>query len=315
MSYAIEVDQIVKLYGKRKVIDQISFKVRHGTIHGFLGPNGAGKTTTMKLITGLANFQAGDIRIYGQARNNETEQFHGQLGFLLEDSPLYKDLKVYEYLKFIASMKRVAKKDIDQYVEYCLEVLDIYKVKDRLIGHLSRGFKQRVAIAQAIIHRPKVVILDEPTIGLDPQSMIEIRELILKLKKDHTILLSSHLLHEMSLVCDEITIISDGKILASGTLDELRMRLGQLTLVTMEFKNLSAKFIQFIKGHDSVEVVEENQNEGLHTIKYTSKDGVDIRSDLIKKAVNFDCELVGVYSKQSSLENIFLDVTQREKQL
>ncbi len=311
MSNTIEVDNITKSYGGRKVLDRISFNVKKQSIHGFLGPNGAGKTTTMKIIANLLRPDEGEVRIDGKALNLADKSFHQKIGFLLEVPPLYGDLKVREYLKFIATLKRVSSDQLKSRIDYCVDVLDLAEVENRLIENLSRGFKQRVGIAQAIIHMPEIVLLDEPTIGLDPQTVVEIRNLILKLKEEHTILLSSHLLHEMSLVCDEVTIIGKGKILESGKIEKLRSKINESTEIVFGCFNKNRKFEDFLSHSDMVSDFrcEQNHQETVYLIH--PKQGQEIRAELVTEAVALGVEVSKLEMREKSLEDIFISLTGR----
>ena len=213
----IEVENLTKKYGSQVAVDNLSFRVERGMIYGFLGPNGAGKSTTMNMMTGYIAATSGTVKINGYDILKNPEQAKKSIGYLPELPPVYPDMTVYEYLRFVAELKKVKKNERQVQIEDVMKQTQIEDVKGRLIKNLSKGYKQRVGLAQAIIGYPEVIILDEPTVGLDPKQIIEIRELIRELAKKHTIILSSHILSEVSAVCDHIMIISKGKLVASDT--------------------------------------------------------------------------------------------------
>ena len=213
----IEVENLTKKYGSHVAVDNLSFRVERGMIYGFLGPNGAGKSTTMNMMTGYIAATSGTVKINGYDILKNPEQAKKSIGYLPELPPVYPDMTVYEYLRFVAELKKVKKNERQAQIEDVMKQTQIEDVKGRLIKNLSKGYKQRVGLAQAIIGYPEVIILDEPTVGLDPKQIIEIRELIRELAKKHTIILSSHILSEVSAVCDHIMIISKGRLVASDT--------------------------------------------------------------------------------------------------
>jgi ABC-2 type transport system ATP-binding protein len=306
MNKAIELDNITLDYGTRKILKDISFNVVKGHIHGFLGPNGAGKTTTMKVITKLLTQDSGIVKLFGQNSDEVKTTFNGKIGFLLEDPPLYNDLTVMEYLTFIAKIKKVPREKVSTYINDCIEALDLSTVTNRAIENLSKGFQQRVGIAQAIIHKPDIVILDEPTNGLDPQAMLEVRNLILKLKENHTVLLSSHLLHEMSLVCDEVTIISQGRILASGNLEELKEKIGHTQEITLELLEDCPDFDKELNAFSKLSKVRKNGPLGYLVVPNTSN---EVRHEIVKMAIETSAKLIKIDSKSYTLEDIFLSIT------
>ena len=217
----IEVKNLVKKYGSHLAVDHLNFTVDTGQIYGFLGPNGAGKSTTMNIMTGYLGATEGEVLINGHNILEEPEAAKKCIGYLPEMPPLYTDMKVNEYLRFVAELKKIPKKERQEQIEKVMLMVKIMDVQDRLIKNLSKGYKQRVGLAQAILGFPEIIILDEPTVGLDPKQIIEIRELIRELAKEHTVILSSHILAEIQEVCDYIMIISKGKLVASDTPENL----------------------------------------------------------------------------------------------
>ncbi|MFT6630269.1 MAG: ABC-2 type transport system ATP-binding protein [Bacteriovoracaceae bacterium] len=308
MNKAIEIDNITLKYGNRNILKDISFHVDKGHIHGFLGPNGAGKTTTMKVITKLLTQDSGQVKLFGQDVGDLKSTFNSKIGFLLENPPLYNDLTVMEYLDYIAKIKKVPAQKIKDYINDCVESLDLSSVIDRAIENLSKGFQQRVGIAQAIIHKPEIVILDEPTNGLDPQAMLEVRNLILKLKENHTILLSSHLLHEMSLVCDEVTIISQGKILASGNIDELKEKIGHTQEIYLELLEECPQFEKVINEFPKLSKVKKVNSTKYMLVPNT---GDEVRHEIVKLVNESEAQLIKIDRKKYTLEDIFISITDR----
>lgn len=240
--YAIEVDSLTQKYSEKVILDNISFKVKKNTVHGFLGPNGAGKTTTLKSICGIIPILSGEVRFFGQTVNYEKDDYKYEFGSLIEEPTLYEDMKVKEFLIFICKLYKIEKNQINIIVENVLNKVLISDISNRMIKNLSKGYKQRVAIAAAIVHNPKIIILDEPTVGLDVTAISQMRELILNLKKDHTILISSHIMHEMEILCDEVTLIDNAKVIATKDLSQ-KEELG----FKLSFKNNSNLNLEQIK--------------------------------------------------------------------
>lgn len=216
----IEVEHLVKKYGSLTAVDNLSMKIEPGHIYGLLGKNGAGKTTTMNMVTGYIGATSGSVKVCGHDIFKEAEAAKKEIGYLPEIPPLYTDMSVYEYLDFCAELKGIGKKERDEHIVDVMEKAGISEMEHRLIRNLSKGYKQRVGLAQAILGNPSIIILDEPTVGLDPVQMIEMRDLIKELGKDHTVILSSHILSEVSAVCDYIYIIDHGKLVADFAMDE-----------------------------------------------------------------------------------------------
>lgn len=308
--YAIEVDKISKLFGDSHAIKNLSFKVEQGHIHGLLGPNGSGKTTTMRIIAKLLSSDEGQVFINESCLLNYTSALYKDIGILLEEPPLYSDMYVEEYLRFVIKLKGVDSSVHDEYVKSTLEQLDLLEVRNRIIGNLSRGFKQRVGIAQAIVHKPSIVILDEPTIGLDPQSVVEIRNLILKLKGQHTILLSSHLLHEMSLVCDEVTILSKGVVLESGSIENIQSKISQRFKINISTQRYSFEFETFLnqlEGAESVKVFKDEVGENKFQVSLSNHK--EQRPLIAAEVYKQELGLLEMSQEAISLEDIFMKVT------
>lgn len=306
---SIIIDSITKVYGNRKAVDELSFKVKKGSIHGFLGPNGAGKTTTMKMIAGVIPPTSGKIYINGNNVQENLLKIKSSLGVLLENPPLYKDMEVREYLKFVCKLHNVTKDKITEYLDYAIEKLDLKDVENRLIGNLSKGYKQRVGVAQAIVFQPEIVILDEPTVGLDPNSVIEMRDLIKELAEDHTVLLSSHLLHEVGLICDEVTIIKDGILQTTGSMSKLSEHIRQRNMILATVKSWSDQNTLDLKEISGVENIDVTKKEKNHLLKIYLNNTHDPRDEISKYIVVQNLGLLEFTQESIDLEKIFLEVT------
>ena len=260
----IEVKNLVKRYGDHTAVDHLSFQIEKGKIYGFLGPNGAGKSTTMNMITGYIASTEGQVIINGHDILEEPEEAKKCIGYLPEQPPLYFDMTVLEYLKFAADLKKIPKDKRASMVEEVMEMVKIADMKNRLIKNLSKGYRQRVGLAQAILGYPEVIILDEPTVGLDPKQIIEIRSLIMDLKKKHTVILSSHILSEVSAICDYVLIISHGKLVASDTPDNLGKLAAGSNNLTMLIKGSVTEIrqgLEEIEGIKSISLTEDRQQK------------------------------------------------------
>lgn len=312
----IEVTNLTKKYGNHTAVDHLSFQVEKGQIYGFLGPNGAGKSTTMNMITGYLAATEGTITIHGIDMQKEPEEAKKCIGYLPELPPVYMDMTVLEYLNFVAELKKVPKTQRKAQIAEIMEMTRITDKKDRLIKNLSKGYRQRVGLAQAIVGYPEVLILDEPTVGLDPKQIIEIRELIRKLGENHTIILSSHILSEVSAVCDHIMIISKGKLVASDSPEGLQ----KLTAGTMELKLcIKGSFEaaeQAISGLEMVESVQKLSDQDVECVNVvvTTKEHADIREALFYALAEAKLPIMEMSHTQKSLEDIFLELTKEDAQ-
>ena len=314
----IEVKNLVKRYGDHIAVDHLSFHVDKGQIYGFLGPNGAGKSTTMNIMTGYIASTEGEVLIDGHNILEEPEKAKKCIGYLPEQPPLYFDMTVGEYLKFAADLKKIPKNERKDQVEDVMEMVGITQMKDRLIKNLSKGYKQRVGLAQAILGYPDIIILDEPTVGLDPKQIIEIRSLIKKLSEKHTIILSSHILSEISAVCDYVMIINHGKLVASDTTENLeKMTLGSNTL-ELTVKGTKDAVENLLEGMEEIQSLEWNskeKNEEEGTVSFTIKteEKVDIREKLFYMMADNKMPILNMHSTKISLEDVFLELTENEK--
>ena len=315
----IEVKNLVKRYGDHLAVDHLSFHVDKGQIYGFLGPNGAGKSTTMNIMTGYIASTEGEVLIDGHNILEEPEKAKKCIGYLPEQPPLYFDMTVGEYLKFAADLKKIPKNQRKDQIEDVMEMVGITQMKDRLIKNLSKGYKQRVGLAQAILGYPDIIILDEPTVGLDPKQIIEIRSLIKKLSENHTIILSSHILSEISAVCDYVMIINHGKLVASDTTENLeKMTLGSNTL-EVTVKGTKEAVENLLEGMEEIQSLEWNRkekNEEEGTVSFTIKteEKVDIREKLFYLMADSRMPILNMQSTRISLEDIFLELTENEKE-
>lgn len=309
----IEVKNLSKHYGSKKAVDNISFTANEGEILGFLGPNGAGKSTTMNILTGYISCTEGQALIDGIDILENPIEAKSHIGYLPEQPPLYLDMTVKEYLCFIYDLKKCKLPRNTHLKEIC-ELVKIDNVYNRIIKNLSKGYKQRVGLAQALIGNPSVLILDEPTVGLDPNQIIEIRSLIKKLGQKHTLILSSHILSEVQAVCDKIVVINQGKIVADDTADNLSKSLSADHKLLARIDGPRDEIIKVIKGISGVEkVVADTQREkGVYEYNIEAQEGVDIRRDLFKRMAERNWYIVGLRSSELSLEDIFLRLTAGE---
>ena len=307
----IEVRNLVKKYGNNVAVDHLNFTVEQGQIYGFLGPNGAGKSTTMNIMTGYLGATEGEVLINGYDILKEPEMAKKSIGYLPELPPLYTDMTVIEYLTFVAELKKIKKAERQVAIEEVIQLVQIDDMINRLIKNLSKGYRQRVGLAQAILGYPEVIILDEPMVGLDPKQIIEMRELIRELAKDHTVILSSHILAEVREVCDHVMIISKGKLVASDTPENLeKMLSGNKTIIVEaeESKETVEAVLQGIEGELTWEIREA---DGITYVLIHADETIG-RKEIFKAFTNADCSLVTLREEKASLEAIFLEVTEEE---
>jgi len=313
----IEVKNLTKIYGQHHAVDGISFKVEEGEILGFLGPNGAGKTTTMNILTGYISATSGEVLINGIDVLDRPEEAKRNIGYLPEFPPLYMDMTVSEYLDFVSKIKNISDVERHEAIEAVMAVTRIEDMKNRLVGNLSKGYKQRVGLAQAILGTPKVLILDEPTVGLDPKQIIEIRNLIKNLGKKHTVILSSHILSEVSAVCDRVVIINKGSIVASDTPDNLSKQLqgaNKLQIRVAAPEKQAMRIVRDIPGITNVQYQAEKE-KGTSDIIVESAEDVDIRKIVFNGMAKANCPLLIMRPLELSLEDIFLKVTHLDKEV
>ena len=310
----IQVKKLVKKYGGHVAVDDLTFTVEQGKIYGFLGPNGAGKTTTMNVMTGYIAANGGTVIIDGHDILKEPLKAKACIGYLPEVPPVYPDMTVREFLLFAAELKKLPKTERKKQVQELMERLELDEMKNRLIRNLSKGYRQRVGLAQALVGNPKVLILDEPMVGLDPKQIIEMRDLIKGLAGEHTVILSSHILSEISAVCDHIMIISRGKLAASGSPDELqKMMQGTAQLVvTVIGEQEQARGVLERMEKVSDFAFEDGGEEGSILIRLSVKEDVDIRKELSVALSGAGMPVLSMNRSEKSLEDIFLELTEVE---
>jgi len=310
----ITVENLTKRYPAKTAIDGMSFEVNKGEILGFLGPNGAGKTTTMRIITGFIPASDGNVRVDGFDVFDSPLEVRKRIGYLPENPPLYLEMNVAGYLRFVAKIKGVPGDKLDSEVRRVMERVNITDVKERIIAKLSKGYKQRVGLAQALLNDPPVLILDEPTIGLDPKQIQEVRELIKDLAGNHTVVLSTHILPEVEQTCHRVIIIDHGKIVAVDTPSNLRFQLQGAERVTVEVQGPVSEIMSKLKGMAGVVNVQKlSENDGHHRLQIEGELKKDIRSDLARTIVQNGWGLYELQSATMSLEDIFLKLTTAEE--
>ena len=305
----IQIENLSKKYGHQKAVDNISFEVKPGEVLGFLGPNGAGKSTTMKMITGYLSMGDGDIRLGGKSVRDHSDELKQHIGYLPENNPLYLDMPVIDYLEFCASLQGMKKNSIDKRVREMVSVCGLNPEKHKKIGELSKGYRQRVGLAQAMIHDPEILVLDEPTTGLDPNQIVEIRKLIRELGKAKTVVLSTHILPEVEATCDRILIINKGKIVANGTAENLRKQATGREIVKLRIEDGKTEEIvhelRRIKSVDTVELVDKN----LNRFEVQSNTGQSSKREIFQLCVQKGWILSELIPLETRLEDIFRDLT------
>jgi len=305
----IRIEKLTKKYGYQKAVDNISFSVKTGEIVGFLGPNGAGKTTTMKIITNYLNCEEGDVFIGGKSIKNDSEEIKKHIGYLPESNPLYNDMPVIDYLEFCAALQGIEKNYIPTRVREMIKVCGINTEKHKKIGELSKGFRQRVGLAQAMIHDPAILILDEPTTGLDPNQIVEIRRLIRELGKEKTVILSTHILSEVEATCDRILIINNGSIVADGTAESLRKQAKGNEVLTVRIEDGDtdsiARTLKAISTIDAVDFTDRSKNR----FEIQSSPGCSSKREIFNVCVKNSWVLTEMTASETKLEDIFRELT------
>jgi len=305
----IEVRHLTKRYGPHLAVSDLSFTIEKGRVYGFLGPNGAGKSTTMNIITGCLGATEGDVFIGGHNIFEEPQKAKSLIGYLPELPPLYLDMTPAEYLRFVLRAKRVPRKQWAEQLEYAMESTKIVDVQHRLIRHLSKGYRQRVGFAQALLGNPEVIILDEPTVGLDPAQIIEIRELVRALGKNHTVILSSHILSEVNAVCDSILIISKGKLVASDTPENLTHLFHGTPQLTLDIRGSESEIAKVLQGDALVNNVSyaPGAEPGITRVVINSEE--DLREKLFFQFADARLPILEMSHSRASLEDVFLELT------
>jgi len=308
----IEVKELTRYYGQKQAISNVSFSVKKGEILGLLGPNAAGKTTTMRILTCYMPPTSGTATVGGYDIFEKSMEIRQITGYLPENPPLYNELVVTDYLNFVAQIKGIEKNRIQKEIDTVIEKASLGDVKERVIGKLSKGYKQRVGLAQSLLNNPQVVILDEPTVGLDPKQIIEIRELIKNLKGDHTVILSSHILPEVEQTCERVVIISDGNVVAEDTPSNLTARMRGSERILLEVEGDAKKVEEALKVFTDITAVKIISQE-KNVVKIAIESKKDLRTDLAQTLVGKKFGLREMYADKVTLEDIFLHLTTKEE--
>lgn len=307
----IEINNLVKRYGKHYALDGISFSVEKGEIVGFLGPNGAGKSTTMNIITGFLSSDSGEVKVGGVDILDEPDKVKSLIGYLPELPPLYTDMTVGEYMDFVYDLKKCTLNK-KAHLEEIAKVTKTLDVQNRLIKNLSKGYRQRVGIAQALVGDPQVIIFDEPTVGLDPKQIIETRNLIRRLGRNHTVILSTHILSEVQAVCDRIVIIENGRIIADEKTEEITTAVNQNRRYNVKICGSQREVLASLRALDGVSYAEitGERDADAHTYIVESKKGTDIRKPLFRLCADSDFPIIGLEAAGMSLEEVFIRLTE-----
>lgn len=310
----ITIDNLTKFYGNNRAVNHISFTINDNEILGFLGPNGAGKSTTMNMIAGFLPMSDGTVNICGSDITKDPIKAKENIGYLPEIPPVYPDMKVKEYLSFCAGLKRVPKGKRKDEIERVMGLLKIKDVEGKLIRNLSKGYKQRVGFAQALLGDPKFLILDEPTVGLDPNQVAEVRALIKSLKKDHSVIFSSHILSEVSAVCDRVIIINKGDIRAMDTIENLEKSFASSLVLHIKVKGDKTKAASIIEMTKGVKELLDIDDEGSSIYSFAVQlegDSDEIRDSLMSQCINSGISILEMYTDKPNLENVFIELINR----
>ncbi len=310
----IEIKNLVKKYGKKLAVDNISFTVRDGEILGLLGPNGAGKSTTMNIMTGYLSATSGEVNISGFDILDNPIEAKKHIGYLPEIPPLYVDMTVSEYLNFVYDLKGAKEKNRKKHLTEIMETVKITDVANRLIANLSKGYKQRVGLAQAMVGNPEVLILDEPTVGLDPMQIIEIRSVIKKLGKNHTVILSSHILQEVQAICDRVVIINNGKVAAIDTPDNLARTISNENKFSLRISGDERTALDVLEGIDGIRNVKSLGRKERNSIDFIveTEPDVDVRPVIFQAMAAQNLPILSMSTVDMTLEDIFIEVTSNE---
>ncbi len=312
----IEVKNVTKKYGSFTAVDNISFNIEEGEIVGLLGPNGAGKSTTMNMITGFIEPTEGEIIIDGNDILKKPKKAKKQIGYMPEGVPLYNDLTVKEFVNYMADLKMVPRKEKKENIQKVLEQTNLVEVQNKLIRNLSRGYKQRVSMAGALVGNPKILILDEPTVGLDPKQITEIRALIKSLGKEHTVILSSHILSEISQICEKVIIINKGKIIAIDTPENLEEKVkdeNAVTLTVEDKENKIEEVTKQIKGIKELKLIKDNE-DGTKDYVIVSEEKMDIRKEIFEKYAKAHITIFELKKRETTLEDAFMKLIENKNE-
>ena len=310
----ITITNLTKNYGTLNAVDDITFEVEAGEILGFLGPNAAGKTTTMKIITCYMPPTSGTVEVGDLNVFDHSLEIRRMIGYMPEDNPLYPDMNTLDYLQFVSELRGIPTSDRSKRLKHIIEICGVGDVLHQDIGELSKGFRQRVGLARAMVHDPEILVLDEPTVGLDPNQIVEIRNLIKELGKEKTVILSTHILPEVQATCDRVIIIHEGKLVADGTPEELQSSFQGQEIVHILLKAPEDDAAATMNSLENVSKVEEKEVEagGLRRFAVESQSGVDVRESLFHLAVEKKWTILEMHREQASLENIFRELTKSE---
>lgn len=309
----IEARNLTKYYGSFLAIEKVNFVIKKGEILGFLGPNGAGKTTTMRILTGFIPPTSGEALVAGYDLVGQSIEARAHIGYLPETVPLYTEMTVKEYLSFMGRLRGMNSGQVRERLGYVIEACRLEDYYDTFIGKLSKGFRQRVGIAQAIIHEPDVLILDEPTVGIDPIQVVETRQLIKDLAGGHTVILSTHILPEVSMLCDRVLIIHEGKIVAEDTPDDLGTKLAGVDRVEAEVEGPRSQILEVLKKiRGIIDVTSRPAGKNRNVYRIQAKQGLDLRPTIARTIVNNNWALLNIQLLSMSLEEIFLKLTTEE---
>ncbi|MBO5103782.1 MAG: ABC transporter ATP-binding protein [Ruminococcus sp.] len=310
----INIENLTKFYGNNRAVNNISFTINDNEILGFLGPNGAGKSTTMNMVAGYLPMSGGTVTICGTDISKEPVKAKKKIGYLPQDPPVYPDMRVKEYMSFCAGLKRIPRAKRKEEIQHVMELLKITDVKDKLIKNLSGGYKRRVGFAQAIMGSPEFVILDEPTVGLDPEQVIEVRNIIRDLKKHHSVIFSSHILSEVSEVCDRVVIINKGDIRAIDTIENLEKTYGTSLILHIKVKGSKTKAASIIEMTDGIKEITAIDDEGGNVFSFTAQldgDAEEIRRSVMSELLNNKVDIEEIYTDKPNLENVFIELINR----
>lgn len=313
----IKIENLTKYYGNNRAVNNISFTINDNEILGFLGPNGAGKSTTMNMIAGYLPMSGGTVSIYGCDITKEPVKAKKNIGYLPEIPPVYPDMKVCEYLSFCAGLKKIPVGERKSEIKRVSELLKITDVSKKLIRNLSKGYKQRVGFAQALLGNPKFLILDEPTVGLDPNQVMEVRKIIRDLKKEHSVIFSSHILSEVSEVCDRVVIINKGDIRAIDTIANLERSFNNTLLLHIKIKGSKSKAASIIEITKGVKEIADIDDEGSEIYSFAVQldgDADSIRSELMTELIKGGVQILEIYTDKPNLESIFIELINRPVQ-
>ncbi len=309
----IHIENLTKYYGDLCAVDQINFDIHKGEILGLLGPNGAGKTTTLRMLTGFLQPTSGTIRVKDLNIDEHLLEIKKTLGYLPESAPLYHDMLAYDYLDFVANIRGLDNKQKKNRIKYMADLCGLNKVMHKPIGELSKGFKQRVGLAHALMDDPEILIFDEPTSGLDPNQIVEIREIIKRIGKEKTIILSTHILSEAEATCDRIIIINQGNIVADASPENLKQSVSGKYNINISIRNVETEIVKKVLGSiEGIENIETSADDNILQAKLTCRSSADLRGDIYQKIKQTDWILLEFHQETQTLENIFQELTKED---